>query len=432
MSDTIEMTDAEKEVAKTLEGFGEQIEALSKSNKEMHEVLRSKDASKETLEKIEVAMKGNTEAIEAIEASQKDMEAKVKAVSDGQGLPGSKSGNGKEGTKHWAELALETKSFKEYVESRKGSGVHSVETKAQIDAAGFGAAVFGQKAAAPASFQPGDAGFVDLKPVTRSLGPREPVFWNIMDFLRVVPVDSASIQVFYDVWTNNIPPTAEKWDRSTGDPKPVRTLVGRTETATADWIADGLKIPVDCLDDIPGLQDRLNVDLVDSLKNGITKDAFAKIIANVANLSTIVQADINGTRLNDAVVAAATSTLNNRRPYPTKGVTNPSTWGRLVTEKTVDGNEYLLDSVSSETPSIFHAGVRIFASPDAAEHSLMTFAPGAALIRPYKGARIKFMDQNEDDARQNLTYMRGEVRYIFEWRFPQSIAYNATVLTPPA
>lgn len=250
---------------------------------------------------------------------------------------------------------------------------------------------------------------------------------HVRQFLQTATTDSNAIRyVVEDGYEDGTAVTAE------GSTKPQSSFGLEAKTANVVKIATHMKVSDEMLEDVAGLAGyittrglskyRLQEDSQLLYGTGLNNQLEGLTVAATAWGAATINNPINN--LYDIVVDGAAN-LAKKEYMPSGIMVHPTSWYDLITEKDTDGQYIVPDLIRQGLAPAQLAGIPVIRNTAVAEGDILmaNFAQMATLF-DRRGVSVRFFEQNEDDAINNLITVVIEGRLALPVYLPNAGIYG--------
>src|SRR5690554_2642278 len=250
---------------------------------------------------------------------------------------------------------------------------------------------------------------------------------HVRQFLQTATTDSNAIRyVVEDGYEDGTAVTAE------GSTKPKSSFGLEAKTANVVKIATHLKVSDEMLEDVAGLAGyittrgsskyRLKEDQQLLYGTGLNNQLEGLTVAATAWGAATINNPINN--LYDVAVDGAAN-LAKKEYMPSGIMVHPTSWYDLITEKDTDGQYIVPDLIRQGLAPAQLAGIPVIRNTAVTEGDILmaNFAQMATLF-DRRGVSVRFFEQNEDDAINNLITVVIEGRLALPVYLPNAGLYG--------
>lgn len=250
---------------------------------------------------------------------------------------------------------------------------------------------------------------------------------HVRQFLQTATTDSNAIRyVVEDGYEDGTAVTAE------GSTKPKSSFGLEAKTANVVKIATHLKVSDEMLEDVAGLAGyittrglskyRLKEDQQLLYGTGLNNQLEGLTVAATAWGAATINNPINN--LYDVAVDGAAN-LAKKEYMPSGIMVHPTSWYELITEKDTGGQYIVPDLIRQGLAPAQLAGIPVIRNTAVAEGDILmaNFAQMATLF-DRRGVSVRFFEQNEDDAINNLITVVIEGRLALPVYLPNAGIYG--------
>jgi HK97 family phage major capsid protein len=249
---------------------------------------------------------------------------------------------------------------------------------------------------------------------------------HVRQFLQTATTDSNNIRfVIEDGYEDGTDVTGE------GSEKPKSSFKLEAKDAPVRKIATHLKVSDEMLEDVAGLSGYIST-------RGVTKyrlkedqqllygtgagNQIKGLTEEAASWSKQIDNPVNN--LYDAFVDGAAQ-LANRNYMPSAGMVHPTDWYNLITEKDSDGQYIVPDLIRQGLAPAQLAGIPVIKNTAVTKGDILiaNFAQMATLY-DRRSVSVRFFEQNEDDAINNLITVVIEGRLALPVYLPNAGVYG--------